>query len=123
MNSKVGIFWFVENTLVYKAQNAIDLKADQLGFIDSPLQHQVEWEENNIYQLFGLTLFNSDYYNFPRGRVIFNTKLNTSYVYLDKKSFKKHIVNEIKVKFFWRIQTSSSLQILITIALLAFSKS
>lgn len=100
MNSKVGIFWFVENTLVYKAQNAIDLKADQLGFIDSPLQHQVEWEENNIYQLFGLTLFNSDYYNFPRGRVIFNTKLNTSYVYLDKKLFKKYIVKEIKANFY-----------------------
>ncbi len=52
MNSKVGIFWFAENTLVFKAQSAIDLKPDKLGFIDSTLQHQVEWEDNNFYKLF-----------------------------------------------------------------------
>jgi len=99
MNSKVGIFWFAENTFVYKAQNAIDLKRDQLGFIDSTLQHQIEWEENKIYQLFGLMLANTDYYNFPRGRVVFSAKQNTSYVYLDKGVFKKHIVKDIKANF------------------------
>jgi hypothetical protein len=40
MNIKVGIFWFAENTLVFKAQSAIDLKPDQLGFIDSTLQRR-----------------------------------------------------------------------------------
>ncbi len=60
MNSKVGIFWFVEHKLVFKAQSAIDLKPDQLGFIDSTLQHQVEWEDNNIYQLFGLNILSYD---------------------------------------------------------------
>lgn len=99
MNRKVGIFWFAENTLVYKAQSAIDLKTDQLGFIDSTLQHQVEWEENKIYQLFVLMLANTDYYNFPRGRVVFNTKQNTFHVYLDKSLFKKHIVKDIKANF------------------------
>ena len=99
MNNKVGIFWFAENTLVFKAQSAIDLKPDQLGFIDSTLQHQVEWEDSNIYQLFGLMLDNTDYYNFPRGRVVFNAEQNTSYVYLDKNLFKKHIVKKIKANF------------------------
>ncbi|OUS71007.1 hypothetical protein B5G52_12440 [Pseudoalteromonas sp. A601] len=55
MNSKVGIFWFVENTLVYKTQNAIDLKPDLLGFVDSSLQHQIEWEENLLYEQFALS--------------------------------------------------------------------
>lgn len=99
MNSKVGIFWFAENTLVFKSQKAMDLKPDQLGFIDSTLQHQVEWEDNNIYQLFGLMLDSTDYYNFPRGRVVFNVEQNTSYVYLDESVFKKRIVKKIKANF------------------------
>lgn len=99
MNNKVGIFWFVENTLVYKTQNAIGLDSDLLGFVDSTLQHQFEWEENLIYEQFALSLHNTDYYNFPRGRVVFNSNLQTSFIYLDKKLFKKHIVNGIKVNF------------------------
>lgn len=99
MNNKVGIFWFVENTLVYKTQNAIGLDSDLLGFVDSTLQHQFEWEENLIYEQFALSLHNTDYYNLPRGRVVFNSNLQTSFIYLDKKLFKKHIVNGIKVNF------------------------
>ncbi|MFY8328151.1 hypothetical protein [Pseudoalteromonas sp. ZZD1] len=99
MNNKVGIFWFVENTLVYKTQNAIEVTRDRLGFVDSYLQHQVEWEENLIYEQFALNQHNTDYYNFPRGRVVFNFNLHTSFIYLDKRLFKKHILNDIKAKF------------------------
>lgn len=99
MNNRVGIFWFTENTFVYKTQNVIDLKPDSLGFVDSTLQHQIEWEENLIYEQFSLSLYNTEYYNFPRGRVVFNFNLQTSLIYLDKKIFRKGVVKTITSKF------------------------
>lgn len=99
MNNKVGIFWFAANTLVFKTQNACDLQPDRLGFVDSTLQHQIEWEENLIFEHFALALHHTDYYHFPRGRIVFNTKLQTSFIYLDKKLFKKRIVDAVQVNF------------------------
>lgn len=42
----------------------------------------------------------SDYYNFLRGRVIYNFNELVMYIYLDRKLFKKYIVKKIKYVFF-----------------------
>ncbi|MGJ8482521.1 hypothetical protein E5N72_00020 [Pseudoalteromonas sp. MEBiC 03607] len=99
IKNKVGIFWYVENTLIYKAINTANLEVDTLGLIDSPFLHHEEWEENLIFEQFDIYLSESDYYNFPRGRVIYNFNELVTYIYLDRKLFKKHIVKKIKHAF------------------------
>lgn len=97
--NKVGVFWFVQNKLLFIAELATHFKADQYGLIDSTFLHIHEWETRYIYLRFGLKLAGTEYQQYPRGRVIFNTLQQQSHVFLDKHIFKTHIKNEIITAF------------------------
>jgi hypothetical protein len=96
---KVGIFWFVENTLVYKAENILSLNKDSLGLVDSDFTHAEEWELNLLHAQFHLNILSSAYHHFPRGRVIFDSSSQFSTVYLDKKIFNRLVKNAIITAF------------------------
>jgi len=96
---KVGIFWFVENTLVYKAENILSLNKDSLGFVDSDFKHADEWEVNLLYTKFNLNISPSPYHSLPRGRVIFDSANQFSKVYLDKTIFNSSVKHAIITAF------------------------
>jgi hypothetical protein len=96
---KVGIFWFVENTLVYKAENILSLNKDSLGLVDSDFKHAEEWELNLLHAQFNLHIPSSAYHHFPRGRVIFDSCSQFSNVYLDKTIFNRSVKNAIITAF------------------------
>lgn len=50
IKNKVGIFWYVENMLIYKVINIVNLEVDILGLIDSFFLYYEEWEENLIFE-------------------------------------------------------------------------
>lgn len=97
--SKVGIFWYVKNTLVFKAINIDKLTPDELGKIDSPFTHIEEWETHHIFNQFGLALFETEYQNYPRGRVVFDTSTSSFHVFIDKSIFKALIKQKIIEEF------------------------
>lgn len=98
MNS-VGIFWFVDETLVFKAVSIADLMPDEIGLIDSPYKHINEWEHNHLYNQFGLTLYGTEYQSFPRGRVVYDTNMQLTKVFIDKSIYKKSITELIANQF------------------------
>ncbi|MCQ8878742.1 hypothetical protein NQT69_12085 [Pseudoalteromonas shioyasakiensis] len=97
--NKVGIFWFAQNKLVFIAELATHYNADQYGLIDSAFLHIHEWEKQHIYSRFGLKLVGTEYQQYPRGRVIFDTNLQRTHVFLDKHIFKTKVKNQIITAF------------------------
>lgn len=96
---KVGIFWFVENTLVYKSECIQMLRKDSLGLVDSDFKHFEEWELNALYKQFNLNISSSPYHCFPRGRVIFDSCNQFSKVYLDKTIFNSSVKHAVITAF------------------------
>ena len=95
----VGIFWYVNDTLIFKTMQISKLKKDQLGLIDSPFTHIEEWETHHIYLSFFKHLQGSEYQTYPRGRVIYNSLINQFYIYLDKTIFNKPTIKKITNAF------------------------
>lgn len=87
----VGIFWYLNGEIVGFKQTLDTLIPDSLGLIDSDFTHVYDWEKLN--RNFG------DYEDYPRGRVIFNTKNNTYLIYLDASLLNVETKNKI-IKFF-----------------------
>ncbi|MBU2872133.1 hypothetical protein [Colwellia sp. E2M01] len=91
----VGIFWYVNDTLIFKTKQINKLQQDELGLIDSTFTHIEEWETNHIYLKFAQRLQGTEYQIYPRGRVIYNSLKNQFYIYLDKTIFNKPITEKI----------------------------
>ncbi|REL26258.1 hypothetical protein DXX93_06440 [Thalassotalea euphylliae] len=93
--SKVGIFWYVQRKLIYKCTLASSQVADELGLIDAPFTHLEEWEEQKLYRKFSLSLEETEYQQYPRGRVVFDTKDNRAKVFIDKSIFSRGVCDDI----------------------------
>ncbi|ENU33879.1 hypothetical protein [Acinetobacter parvus] len=89
---KIGIFWYDKNQVIGIAHNFVLSDVDSLGLIDSSYTH-VEYWEILRYQFDHLKYL--EYEEMPRGRVIFNIKMNQTIVYMDAKLFKKPIAQKV----------------------------
>ena len=103
--SKVGIFWCVNGELVFRTIEAREIDSDDLGKIDAPFTHIQEWEIHQIYNQFGMILFDTEYQNFPRGRVIFDILTQSFNVFLDKNIYKETITGKVIEQFNLRDKT------------------
>lgn len=99
---KIGIFWYDQNQVMGIAHDFDLSDADSLGLIDSPYTHVEYWEILRC-QLDHLNYL--EYEEIPRGRVIFNTKLNQIIIYMDAKLFKKSIAQKIAEFFSLNFET------------------
>ena len=93
---KIGIFWYDQNQVMGIAHNFDLSDVDSLGLIDSSYTHVEYWE---ILRCQFEHLKYLEYEEIPRGRVIFNTKMDQSIVYMDAKLFKKSIAQKVATFF------------------------
>lgn len=98
-HSKVGIFWFYNNEIIAKSEPVKNVKADSIGLIDSSFLHVEEWENNQTYLPKFPELINTEYQEFPRGRVLYDSGRGVFKIILDKSLFRKKNIAEIKNRF------------------------
>jgi hypothetical protein len=80
MTGDVGIFWVDQGQLIITAVPVADGVDDGL-FVNGPYDHDPYWA---IVQRTQMHLWSVEYYQVPRGRVLFNKAEHRFYVYLDK---------------------------------------
>lgn len=93
---KIGIFWYFKNQVIGIAHHFNQSDQDSLGLIDSTYNHVECWD--TLKQSFP-NLQELEYEDIPRGRVIYNTKKQNTYVYMDAKLFKTLIAKQIAAFF------------------------
>ena len=91
-NKYVGPFFFIEGKLII---SSVDVSNGEIigDFINHPESHLQFFNRfnNNCYD---------DYGHYPRGRVLYNKKINTFYIYADKIiTNNKVIIEEIKKEY------------------------
>ena len=83
----VGIFWVYKETVFGKATNVDDGEEYVPGVVDSPDNHTDYWDtEKEHLQLFPELRFN-EYFDVPRGRVLYSRKEEQAHIYMDKVLF------------------------------------
>lgn len=85
--SKVGIFWFYKNKLLCSGV-AVERGIVTFGAVDSPEDHVHYWPE---LQLLYPELEEREYFELPRGRIVYKKRTKTFAVYLDKFLLKPRI--------------------------------
>ena len=84
---------------MFKVADTRDIEPDDLSKIDSPFTHIQEWETHQIYKKFGIVVFDTEYQNYPRGRVVFDVFTQSFHVFLDKSIYKASITEKIIEQF------------------------
>lgn len=101
----IGIFWFIDGSVVGFKQYTNEVIPDSLGLVDSEFAHVRDWDRlnNNL----------GDYEEYPRGRVIFDRNKDVYNIYLDTSLLKDDIKTkileffEIKSKFKFKFRKDS----------------
>lgn len=79
----IGIFWVHNGHVFGKARGLSEGIQTLPNCLDSPDDHVSVWEISALRKNYP-DLRDSEYFDVPRGRVIFNTKTETAIIYLDK---------------------------------------
>lgn len=80
----IGIFWVYKDTVFGKAIDVDEGEEYFPGVVDSPDNHTDYWDTEKEYlKLFPGLRFN-EYYDVPRGRVLYSRKEGQANIYLDK---------------------------------------
>jgi hypothetical protein len=83
----IGIFWVYKETVFGKAINIDKGEEFVPGIIDSPDNHTDYWDTGKEHlQLFPELRF-SEYFDVPRGRVLFSRNDGQANIYMDKVLF------------------------------------
>lgn len=93
--SCIGIFWYYQNEIICKKLLLSESTKDSLGINDSPFQHIQEWEVKHIFLPKYPELIESEYQEFPRGRVVYLSKKNLFVIYADKRCLNKKIKQQL----------------------------
>jgi hypothetical protein len=83
----LGIFWVYKGNVIAKRLPLDSMSTDSLGCKDTPFQHVDEWEVKQIYLPDYPLLAGTDYYDVPRGRIIFKAHNERIVIYADKACF------------------------------------
>lgn len=78
---KIGIFWYYDQKLMVKASALTEVKP-VAGYADYEVTHHEVWDS---LRFSNPELFDDEYDEVPRGRVIFNANQNLFYVYSSAK--------------------------------------
>jgi len=83
----IGIFWVYDEVVFGKAINIDEGEEYVSGVVDSPDNHTDYWDtEKEHLKLFPELRF-SEYFEVPRGRVLFSRKEGQTNIYMDKVLF------------------------------------
>lgn len=95
---EVGPFYVIDNVVFVDTEEVRDLEVGPGGFKDSDNTHYDYW---SVLRRLYPELRNVDYDYYPRGRVVYSSKEDKYYVYLDKclKNMKNinSILSELKL--------------------------
>ena len=100
----IGIFWIHKETVIGKAIDIIDGEEYAPGVADSPDNHTDFWDDDKEYRKSFPELRFSEYFDVPRGRVLFDRNKEHAIVYMDKTLFNDH-TKQIIIDFFKLIGT------------------
>lgn len=105
----IGIFWIYKETIFGKAINVDEGEEYVPGLVDSPDNHTDHWDTiKGHLQLFPELRFN-EYFDVPRGRVVYSRKKGQVFIYMDKVLFNdktKQLIKDFfqlnETKTIWR---------------------
>lgn len=80
-NAKVGVFWIHNGIIFGQAFSASEIHATSLGIIDASIDHATLWDSCLFERVELKELINLEYFQTPRGRVVFNTKSRAAQIY------------------------------------------
>jgi len=83
----IGIFWVYKNTVFGKAISIERGERGAFGMVDSPDDHNDLWDREKVYIRIFPGLCQFDYFDIPRGRVLYSTNDQKTNVYMDKTLF------------------------------------
>lgn len=88
-NFKIGPFFYINNELIINAV-PIEKGTARGDKIDNPYSHE---------KLYDDYFRDGDYINYPRGRVVWDTKQNLAIIYIDTCIEKDFVIEKIKELF------------------------
>ncbi len=77
---QLGIFWVYQERVIGRARALADGDESRPGLLDSPDDHVSLWENAELRKPARL---HSEYFDVPRGRVVFSTEEHRAIIYLD----------------------------------------
>lgn len=83
----VGIFWMYKDTVIGRAVEIQDGDEYAPGVVDSPDNHNDFWDTETDYKRQFPELRFNEYFDIPRGRVLYNREEDMAIVYMDKVLF------------------------------------
>lgn len=90
---KIGIFWFHKGDVMGKGVDLADGEEGVPGLIDSPDNHTDLWDGSILRK--HPELRGREYYEVPRGRVLWDNNQSRAIVYLDARLLKADIKAKI----------------------------
>lgn len=95
----IGIFWFFRGKLFGRTVRFSEGEESCPGLLDSSSNHSDVWEEDRTLLADFPELKGKEYFNIPRGRVLWNKAENHAIVYMDSTLFSDRC-KEMIVDFF-----------------------
>lgn len=92
-NVKVGVFWVNKGVVFGKATHLMFAEEGLPGMLDSNDNHSEVWED--IKFQISTESVDLQYFDIPRGRVLYSKKMAVSLVYMDSVLHKKSIKTSI----------------------------
>lgn len=87
----VGIFWFIRDRVYGKVEHLSGGNPSSVGKIDSTLEHWHLWETPGALQGISDLVTHHEYWEFPRGRVVYDTARSYYLIYADRALLKPDI--------------------------------
>ncbi len=96
---RVGVFWYIDNTVYAEVELLAPDTQPLAGKIDSSYEHWRIWEDAN--KLSGLSLNRQahEYFDFPRGRVLYDATKASYLIYTTKALLLREIKEKIMQAF------------------------
>ena len=95
----IGVFWYHKGTVFGKATHLADGENTGCNFIDSPDTHTDIWDQDRSIRKGFTELYDMDYFEVPRGRVMWDLKDISARILMDSSLFKKAVQKKI-LQFF-----------------------
>lgn len=93
---KLGIFWYYQSNFL-QYSTALNEADDDGLFLNCPLSHDAYWDATLRHLHPELKSFN--YFDFPRGRVLYSKRAAQYWIYLDRVLMKRERMSAILTAF------------------------
>ena len=95
----IGVFWYHKDTVFGKVTRLAGGENTECNFVDSPDTHADIWDQNRSIRKSFTELYDMEYFEVPRGRVMWNLKDISARILMDSSLFEKAVKQKI-LQFF-----------------------